>query len=133
MTNWQLKRNDTNETIELPQDLLWSDEFDWSRLAQSAPKYTVGGAVVIQQGVKLAGRPITLTGEWVWLKRGDYQQLQDWSAVPALQMTLTRYDGRVFSVIFSNHDKAIDCQPVVYRTPEKADDPYTGSIYLMTV
>lgn len=132
MSNWQLKRKDNNAVIELPQDLYWADEFDWSDLAQSNPVYTVGGAVVVQQGIKTAGRPITLTGQWVWLTRTDYQTLQTWSQVPELEMTLTHYDGRLFNVIFRNHETAVDCEPVVYRTPEKATDPYTGFIRLMT-
>lgn len=131
--NWQLKRNDDNNLIELPQDLQWSDEFDWADLAQSNPVYTLAGSVVIQQGMKQAGRPITLTGTWVWLKRDDYAVLQTWSAVPELEMTLTHYDGRVFNVCFRNHDQALACEPVVYRTPEIPGDPYTGSIHLMTI
>lgn len=131
--NWQLKRKDDNSIIELPQDLYWSDEFDWADLAQSSPVYTLAGAVVLQQGTKQAGRPITLTGVWVWLKRSDYATLQTWSAVPELEMELTHYDGRVFNVCFRNHDQAIACEPVVYRTPENPSDQYTGSINLMTI
>ncbi len=133
MANWQVKRNDNNATIELPQDMRWLDEFNWSNLAQSNPVYTLGGAVHVQQGQKLAGRPITLGGEWIWLTRGDFETLQAWAAVPELKLTLTHYDAREFTVIFRNHDKAIACEPVDYLTPEADDDSYTGKIYLMTI
>ncbi|PID62007.1 MAG: hypothetical protein CR974_03920 [Gammaproteobacteria bacterium] len=131
--HWQLKRNDNDETIELPQDMRWLDEFNYSKLAQSPPVRTLSGSVIVQQGIKVAGRPITLGGEWVWLERGDFETLQAWAEVPELKLTLTHYDGRVFTVIFRNHETPINCQPVIYLTPETDDAPYTGAINLMTV
>ncbi len=136
MADWQLKRNDTDETLIFPEDMRWTDEFNWSDLAQSTPEYTRAGAQVIQQSTKLAGRPITLGGEWVWNDRGDYKTLQAWSEVPKLQMTLTRGNADAaenYTVIFRNHDGAIDCEPVLFLTPEPDDAPYTGEIKLITI
>lgn len=133
MVMWQLKRNDTKQVIELPEDLYWTDEFDWSRIAQSAPVYMLSGAMSIQQGVKKAGRPITLTGDWVWLKRSDLLTLQSWTDVAELTMTLTHYDGRTFEVIWRLHDKGISTSPVEYTTPEPSDADYTATIRLMTI
>lgn len=133
MNNWKLTRADTGAEIEFPQDLRWFDEFDWSPVAQSNPTYTIGGAMVIQKGIKTAGRPITLGGEWAWLTRGQFKLLQSWASEPDLNMTLTHYDGTTYSVIFRNHEKAIDCEPVNYQTPESDDDPYTGNINLITI
>lgn len=45
-----LTRNDNSASLALPQDMRWTDEFDWSATAQTAPVYTLSGAVVIQQG-----------------------------------------------------------------------------------
>ncbi len=131
--NWKLTRNDTNASIELPQDLQWLDEFEWNKIAQSAPVFTLTGSMVIQQGTKKAGRPITLTGDWVWLKRGDLATLRDWTDVPKLKMTLTHYDGREFSVMWRLHDTAIDAEAVHYQTPETDNEPYTATLRLMTV
>lgn len=136
MTNdvWTLKRNDTGATIELPQDMRWKDEFSWSRVAQAAPQRTLSGGLVVQQGVKLNGRPITLAGEWVWLDLGSIRTLRDWSDVPELEMTLTHYDGRTFDVIFRLHEGAMaNVNPVRYATPEAASERYTAEILLMTI
>ena len=63
-----LTRKDNNTRLELPDQLRWTDEHDWSPLAQASPQYSLGGAVIVQQGSKLAGRPspwavrITTTG-----------------------------------------------------------------------
>lgn len=130
---WQLKRNDTKQVIELPEDLYWIDEFDWSRIAQLAPVYMLSGAMSIQQGIKKAGRPITLTGDWVWLKRSDLLTLQSWTDVAELTMTLTHYDERTFEVIWRLHDKGITASPVEYTTPEPSDADYIATIRLMTI
>ena len=55
-----LTRKDTNAVLELPDHLRWTDEHDWSPLAQASPQYSLGGAVIVQQGTMLAGRPVTL-------------------------------------------------------------------------
>ena len=133
MAMWQLKRNDTKQVIELPEDLYWIDEFDWSRIVQSAPAYMLSGAMSIQQGIKKAGRPITLTGDWVWLKRSDLLTLQSWTDVAELTMTLTHYDERTFEVIWRLHDKGITASPVEYTTPELSDADYIATIRLMTI
>ncbi len=130
--NWLLQRNDTQESIELPQDMRWLDELKWSKLAQSPPKRTITGDAIVQQGLKLSARPITLGGEWVWLERGDFEILQQWSEVPLLTMTLTHYSGDKYKVMFRNHEAPIDCEPVNFETPEPDDAPYTGEIRLMT-
>ena len=57
---WQLKRKDNAAMMLLPQDMHWADEFDWSRIAQAAPQRTLSGGLVIQQGIKLNGRPSRL-------------------------------------------------------------------------
>ena len=131
---WQLKRKDSGAVIRLPQDMRWTDEFDWSKVAQAAPQRTLSGGLVIQQGVKLNGRPVTLSGDWVWLNRADLAALRDWSDTPELEMELTHYDGRTFNVVFRLHDAALGkAEPVHYSTPEKDSEKYTVTINLMTV
>lgn len=48
-------------TITLPTDLNWVDEFKWSPVIQSQ-EYAISGSLVVDDWVKLAGRPITLQG-----------------------------------------------------------------------
>lgn len=131
---WQLKRKDNNAVLSLHKQYWWSDEYEWTSLAQSEPVYTLSGAMDIQQGTMLAGRPITLDCEHARIKRIDVQTLQNWSEVPELEMTLTHPDGRTFKVIFAR--PAIkDIKEVKHHRPgdELPDDLFTANIYLMTV
>lgn len=131
--NLILKRNDTQEAVELPQDLRWIDEHDWSAVAQSSPERTLSGAQIIQQGVKQAGRPITLSADYVWLPLSTVQKLRDWTDVPELKMAYTHYDGRVFQVIFALHEQALKAEPVHFTTPELGSEQYIATIKLLTV
>lgn len=101
MMNWTLQRKDNRQTLNLHAQFHWADEYEWTPLAQTEPVYTLTGAMDIQQGTKLAGRPITLNGDNTWTSRADIKTLQQWSEVPELEMTLTHPDGRSFKVIFS--------------------------------
>lgn len=132
--NWQLTRTDTNDTVELPQDMQWIDEFGWSSVVQTEPLYSLSGSLLVQQGKRLAGRPITLTGEWVWHKRQTVETLIAWAEELNLPMTLKHYDGRVFSVCFRLHDTALgNVEAVQYATPENANERYVLTLNLMTV
>lgn len=131
---WVLERNDTKEIVKLEADLQWVDEFSWSKIAQSAPEYTLTGSVVIQQATKKAGRPITLAGDWVWHQREVIELLRSWCDVAKLTMQLTHYDGREFNVMWRLHDSnTIDASPVNYQAPEDKNDPYTATFKLMTI
>ena len=45
--------------LTLPGDLIWIDEFQWNPV-ERATEYAVTGALVVDVGERLAGRPITL-------------------------------------------------------------------------
>jgi hypothetical protein len=55
----RLKRNATNETVPLEDGFLWSDEFDWKPIEQNQ-EYAIDGTLIVQEGKKKSGRPITL-------------------------------------------------------------------------
>ena len=128
-----LTRKDNNTRLELPDLLRWTDEHDWSPLAQASPQYSLGGAVIVQQGSKLAGRPVTLGGEddHNWLRRETLATLHDWAAVPELELTLD-YHGRTLNVIFRNHEQALAATPV-WWTNDEDSDCYRAEIRLMTL
>ncbi|PID61596.1 MAG: hypothetical protein CR974_04105 [Gammaproteobacteria bacterium] len=132
MSNYSLINNDTAESISMLPGVEWTDEFSWSPVAQSTPEYTRGGAQVIQRSTKLAGRPITLDGDKGWLKRGDIKTLQNWRGSAKPQMTLTLPDGRVFLVIFAEHNEAINYTPVRRSTPENDTDWCRFTLSLIT-
>ena len=124
MTPWTLTRKDNNATLELPADMRWRDEFDWQALAQSSVQYSLGGSAIIQQGTMLAGRPVTLGGEWIWLPRATLETLAAWADVP---------DGRQLNVCFARPALS-DCAPVAYRAPEDGTAQYEApTIHLMTI
>ena len=131
--NWTLTRKDNNDSLELPADMRWRDEFDWQALAQSSVQYSLGGSAIIQQGTMLAGRPVTLGGEWIWLDRATLTTLAAWADVPELEMTLAHPDGRQLNVCFARPALS-DCAPVAYRAPEDGTAQYEApTIHLMTI
>ena len=133
MTPWTLTRKDNNATLELPADMRWRDEFDWQALAQSSVQYSLGGAAIIQQGTMLAGRPITLGGDWVWLARATLATLAIWADVPELEMTLSHPDGRSFNTCFARPALS-NTTPVIYASPEDGTAQYEApQIHLLTI
>lgn len=131
---WQLKRNDNNATLDLHAQYIWAEEYAWSSLKQSAPVFSLSGAMHIDQGTMLAGRPISLDSQYARLKRSDLVLLQAWSAVPELTMTLTHPDGRTFAVMFTATALTDIVDIKNYRPADKSpDDPMAANINLMTV
>ena len=123
----KLKRNATNETVPLEDGFLWSDEFDWKPIEQKQ-EYAINGTLIIQEGKKQAGRPITLspTDGQGWIKRSSLSILKDWSALQGEQFTLVfeyPHDTRQFNVIFNHSDGAINAKPVM-GFPTVSDGDY---------
>lgn len=132
--DWRLRRKDNRAEITLPQDMRWTDEFDWAKTTQAEPQRTLSGGLVIQQGIKQNGRLVTLAGDWVWLPRATLETLREWADTPELEMVLEHYDGRVFDVVFRLHEGLFaDLEPVRFATPETGAERYTATIRLMTV
>lgn len=112
----------TLDAVVLPDDLIWTDEFDWTPVQQSQ-EYTLSGALILDSGIKQAGRTMTLTGDVdaAWSERADikaiYAKLPDDSA-----MTLTLNDGRVFNVVFDHAQTPLSAKPIIdFSTPDDAD------------
>lgn len=110
------------DAIILPDDLIWVDELEWTPVQQSEA-YTLTGALVLETGVKQAGRPITLQGdgESAWITRATLLSLYA-KLTAAPPYTLTLNDARTFSVAFRHGQAPIQAQPVIdYNTPADAD------------
>lgn len=113
----KLIRKATSETVPLEDGFLWSDEFAWKPIEQNQ-EYAVDGTLIVQEGKKKSGRPITLlskTDKQGWIKRAALSKLQDWSALQNEQFTLVfeyPHDTRQFNVIFNHQDGAIEAEPV---------------------
>jgi len=123
--------------VSLPGDLRWSDEFAWTSVARSAD-YSLTGALIVQEAVKQAGRPITLEAKseslgYIWLDRFTLLALKTLAETPEWEGTLTLADDRTFSVAF--RDDGLTAEPVYHQTHTAALDslPYTFTLKLMTV
>ena len=108
----EITLSDGTTTIDLPPDLLWSDEF-WSPVSQAA-EYSLAGALVVEQGVMLAGRPITLTGDdrHAWIERETLTGLMVFATMPNQTFTLAMH-SQEYRVMFRLHDApAVEAEPV---------------------
>ncbi len=109
-------------TIVLPQHLLWTNEFAWLPVSMAAPRYSVTGALLLESGLRQAGRPIELGGESGWVLRSTLLSLRDWAAVPGRQFALVVRDEPARTVRFDHAAGAIVADPVVeFSDPAPSD------------
>lgn len=111
--------------LTLDPDLHWTDEFAWHVIEQSV-QHSITGALLIDEGVRLSGRPITLAppdDSAAWLPRATLSQLQTWEAVPALTLQLS-LQGVIRQVMFRRFDSTpLEARPVIFVA-----DPVAGEI-----
>lgn len=119
--------------ITLPGDLVWQDEFNWSPVQQSEER-GLTGALIVQTGVKSAGRPITLGGgrHRVWIDRAALAVLYA-SVANNAAMTLTLHDNRTFTVRWRNSEQPIDAEQVAGIADAGAGDFYYLTLRFLTV
>jgi len=122
------------DSVELDDQFEWTDEFDWDAIAQEQER-SVSGALLIQEGVKLYGRPITLKSNGgVWTKLSVVRSLEVLRDIPNKVMDLTMPDGRSFSVIFNRIDGApLEATPLERRVAPSDDMLYEITLRLITV
>jgi hypothetical protein len=124
--------------LDLDPDLYWQDEFDWYAIEQSAER-GLTGALIIDEGTRLDGRPITLTppdDNAAWKPRATLTQLQAWEEQSGLIMTLSLRDV-LYSVQFRRFDGApIEARPVIFVADPAAGgfgDAFLTTLRLITV
>lgn len=122
-------------TLDLDPDLLWSDEFAWHPVEQTAQR-TVTGALVVSVTQRIGGRPITLEPEdenSAWMSRAMVETLRDWAAVPGRQMALT-LRGVTRTVVFRHQDGAgFEATPVIHFSDIDSTDWYRVVLRFMEV
>jgi hypothetical protein len=101
-------------TVTLPDALSWADEYSWSPVEQTKT-YTTTGALLIEEGIKQAGRPITLEGaaDRTWCTRALVDVLRGWAALPGVVLTLT-LRGVAHQVTFDHEKGALQGLPVMF-------------------
>lgn len=123
----------TLDSLLLPDDLLWTDEFDWTPTEQHQTR-TLTGALVFETAQRQGGRPITLSGgqNHGWASREQVDALVAKLSLTT-PLTLLLPDARSFVVRFKHEDKPIEAKPIVdYRIMETSDY-YALVIKLITV
>ena len=85
------------DTITLPDDLLWINEFEWNPVDQTTER-SLTGALLVQEGQLTHGRPIVLSGngEAGWVSRLTVKNLFALSKAANKTMTLTLPDTDSF-------------------------------------
>lgn len=122
----RLTRKNSSETIQLEDGFFWSDE-NWSAIQQNQ-EYAINGALIIQEGRKQAGRPITLqpaNKTKGWIKLRDLNRLREWQNLQE-QFTLQfewPHDQRRLNVVFNHKDGALESS-TIKGTPATSLDTY---------
>ena len=122
---------DGTETLDLPADLEWRDEFAWTPVEHSTD-YSLVGNLVVQEGARQDGRPITLFGgkEAAWMSRADLEQLYAMASVPEKTFILDLW-GRSFNVMFRR--PPIQVEPIRRLANPGPDHKYAVTINLMEI
>lgn len=126
--------SDGTTTVTFTDDLMWSDEFAWMPVEQSAQR-TITGGLVVQSAARTAGQPITLAAPDPasgWITRAALDQFKVWAAVHGQQLTLV-YRGVTRTVIWRHQDTAIEATPVVPYADVQSGDYYRAVLRLMGI
>ena len=126
--------SDGVDTITLHKDLLWSDELTWNPVEQTSQR-TLTGALVVQVGDRVGGRPITLEPEddqSAPHTRAQVDQLRNWAAVKGKEMVLT-LGGQTFDVIFRHQDGGFEARKWIHYDDVLPEDIYLVLIRLMEI
>lgn len=120
-------------SLTLPDALNWTDEYTWSPVQQSKT-YTTTGALLIEEGTRQAGRPITLEGseDRTWCTRAVVDQLRAWAATSAIVLQLT-LRGVQRNVTWDHERGALAGLPVLFYADGAiaSDDWYVPTLRLL--
>lgn len=125
-----LTKNGTS--LELPEDLLWTDEFSWSAVAQSTER-GIDGHLIVDSMERVGGRPITLMGDGdsAWITRADLLTLKAWAAIAGQEFGLD-VRGQAWTVIFDHGDaeeaRSMGLAPVVHYSDMEDGDYYCSLV-----
>jgi len=116
----------TLDTITLPEDLVWRDEYGWSNVVQDV-KRSLTGALIVQEAVQTKGRIITIAGAQNsgWITKSVLDALLAKANVPDTTMTLT-FHGVAYTVMFS---RSGNISPVKAEQIYDISDPTVEHIY----
>ncbi|MDG9928256.1 MULTISPECIES: hypothetical protein [unclassified Pseudomonas] len=121
---------------ELSGDQLqWVEQFaSWDPIEQNQDR-TLGGALIIQEGIKLYGRPITLaSNEGAWFPLSIVQQLEALRDQVGIVMPLTLQTGEQHYVTWNRAaGPAVEAVPLFRGVVYGPDDLFNITLRLITV
>lgn len=129
----KLIRLTTSETVPLEDGFLWPDEFSWKAIEQTQG-YAMDGSLVIQEGKKKSGRPITLQPadpQMGWIRLRELRTVLEWSKLQDENFRLQfeqPHDSRQFTVKFNHQDGALEAAPVKGIPAVSLDDYYNVTL-----
>lgn len=127
----EITLSDDSTSLTLPPDLEWQDEFGWTPVEHST-EYSLPGNLMVQEGARQDGRPITLYGgkEGAWASRSLVESLYSMASIPEHTMTLNLW-GRAFNVMFRR--PPLSATPIHRLANPGPDHQYAITINLMEV
>ena len=124
------------DTVTLPDDLLWQNEFEWNQNDQSQER-TLSGAMVVQTAARLYGRPIRLQGgqDGGWITRATAKAIRALETDPTRVMTLTGLnDEAPLAVMFDRTSGPAFESQMIMRFAGPSDQTwYSCALRLITV
>lgn len=131
----------TLDSVDLADDpalageqLEWVDRYEWDAVEQSQDR-SLGGNLILQEGVKLYGRPITLASNGgAWFTFAKVQALEVLRDQVGKVMLLTLPDGEQHHVTWNRPAGApVQAVPLFRRAVYQPDDLFTLTLRLITV
>ncbi|MCY1356619.1 hypothetical protein D9M68_566230 [compost metagenome] len=123
------------DSIELDDQLEWADEFEWDAVAQERER-TITGHLVVQEGVKVHGRPITLRSNGgAWTALSVVRQLEVLRDLVSKVMQLVLPDGREFYVMWrrAEGEPPLEAVPVFREVNPPPDADMEVTLRFFTV
>jgi hypothetical protein len=120
--------------LNLPDGLVWTDEFAAQPVAQTVRR-TLDGSLVVFYGQQSAGLPITLESQpdAGWITRTQVEALKLRADSPG-GVYLLELRGQSFQVMFRHHEApAFEAKPLVHLANPTPGDFYLATLKLMTV
>ncbi len=115
------------------EQMEWVDEYDWDVIEQTQ-EHSLTGALMIQEGVKLYGRPITLQSNGgAWFTLATVRALEALRDQLGIIMLLTLPRGDQHFVTWSRADGAPLRAVPLFRSVDPADTDYELTLRLITV
>ncbi|WP_019024053.1 MULTISPECIES: hypothetical protein [unclassified Thioalkalivibrio] len=100
-------------SVELPPDLEWEDEWAWEPYPEEAA-HAIDGTHITERGMeRQGGRPVTLSGaeDRAWADRPTLEALT--ALLHETSMTLELWDGRTLSVEWRHGDRPIETREIL--------------------